>query len=100
MPNWTPGPWKTSLNDSTGYGDFRHSIKHHEDGCNLTHAGCDSEQDAALIESAPALYTALDRITDITVSDADRNPAQWFADLRRETDNALKVLARARGEAK
>ncbi len=101
MPNWTRGRWKANLYDSTDRGDFNHSIKHHEDGCDLTHAGCDSEEDAALIEQAPELYKALDRITDLTVCEPNpvaEHQEKWFRDLRIATANALRILASARGE--
>ena len=54
-----------------------------------------------LHEAAPALYTALDDLTDITVcidGPIGTDP-QFFGDLRQRTRRAFAVMAKARGES-
>jgi hypothetical protein len=53
----------------------------------------------SLHEAAPDLYTALDDLTDMTVSiDGPFVDPQFFSELRHRTRLALAALAKARGE--
>jgi hypothetical protein len=90
---WTPGPWFAIANLNYRGAKWRICNNPNEPWENYGEICYAREGNAHLIAAAPELYEALAALLSRVGNDADAHA--WFLE---EQENAIKALAKARGE--